>query len=116
MTTEKEKETCSPKWIEHIIGAFRHLIGRHTDKGFPVGFSIVFYKKGSETPWYYDMRIIGDAHDPSPMNRKVRERIKLVNQFLAEGIKRIFQGEHDDMAVDIKDRGVWHVPGVKGHD
>jgi len=87
-------------------------------KGYlPVGFSVVFYNPDSYTErWYYDMRVIIDKHDPSLQNRKTRDRIELVNQFLSEGIKRIMDGKHDDMIIDPStiDGQSFQVPGIKG--
>ena len=117
MTIGEEKKRCSPKWIEYIVSAFRHLINKHQDKGFPVGFSIVFYNPNSgNKTWYFDMRVIGDPHDPHILNRKVRERIGLVNQFLSRGVATILEGEQDSMAEAIKDKDIFYVPGMKGHD
>ena len=88
------------------------------NKGYiPVGFSIVFYNPDVyERRWYYDMRVIIDKHDPSPLNRIARDRAALANQFLSEGIKRIMDGKHDDMIVDPStiDGQSFQVPGMKG--
>ena len=104
------------KLIEKTIGAVRHIVEKNGYKGkIPVGFSIVFYDTENETHrWYYDMRVVIESHEPIPQTRKIRARIELANQFLSEGIKRIFDGKHDDMAVDVKDMNVFQVPGLKG--
>ena len=106
------------KLIEKTMGAVRHIIEKNTVRGYiPVGFSIVFYNPDSyDKRRYYDMRVIVDSHDPNLQNRKTRDRIELVNQFLSEGIKRIMDGHHDDMIVDPStiDGQSFQVPGVVG--
>ena len=115
MTNEDERNKCSPDLIEQVIGAFRHLLEKNSDKGFPVGFSIVFYNPDSlEKTWYFDMRVIGDSHDPNILNVKVRERVGMVNQFLARGVATILEGEHDYMITAVKEKNVFYVPGIKG--
>jgi len=53
---------------------------------------------------------------PDLHEKKISERINLVNEFLAEGIKRILEGEMDEMMVDQDDiEGLsFYVPGEKG--
>jgi len=115
VSDDPERLNFLSKIAEATIGAFRHLLEKHLgNKGFPVGFAIVFYNPDSEKKWYYDMRVILEPHDPNVLNRRVRERIGLVNQFLCEGIKRILDGKHDDMAAEVKDKDVYYVPGAKG--
>jgi hypothetical protein len=102
------------KLIEKTIGAFRHLMEKHRDKGFPVGFSIVMYDPKADEKWYYDMRVIMDPNSVDIHDAKLRERIALVNEFLAEGIKRILHGELDEMLVQEWDDKVFQIPGMKG--
>ena len=62
------------------------------------------------------MRTIIESHNPAPYDAKTRERINLVNEFLAEGVKRILEGEMDEMIPD-KDQiegVVFQIPGLKG--
>ena len=107
------------KLVEKTLGAMRSVMHKHGMKGyFPVGFSIVFYGKDMppEKRWYYDMRNIIDSHEVDFSNPKLQERINLVNEFLAEGCKRILEGEIDDLMADkssIVD-GVYQIPGMKG--
>jgi len=109
------------KLIEKTIGAMRHVIEKHGLRNyFPVGFSVVFYNPNAalEEKWFYDMRVIIDEHSNAPYDTKVRERINMVNEFLAEGIKKILEGEMDELMVDqdrISDT-VFQVPGLKGRD
>lgn len=118
MTSGNEREILLSKLTEETTGTFRHLIEKHIgEKGFPVGFSIVFYNPEKyEGRWFYDSRVIMDAHDPSFQTRKVRDRVGLILQFLSEGIKRILHGHHDDMVVDPNtiDGQSFQVPGLKG--
>lgn len=106
------------KLIEVTVGAFRHVVEKHALKNcLPVGFSVVFYNKDGrpQEKWFYDMRVIIDKHDPAPCDVKAKERITLVNEFLAEGVKRILEGEMDEMIPDkqINDR-VFQIPGMRG--
>jgi len=118
MDDEMSRANFLSKITEKTIGAFRYLIEKHIGfKGFPVGFSVVFYNPDVyEKRWYYDMRVIIDQHDPNLLNRQTRGRIELANMFLSEGIKRIMQGEHDDMIIDPSkiDGQSFQVPGMKG--
>ena len=108
------------KLIEKTFGAMRHVLDKVGLKGYlPVGFSIVFYnpnKVDSDKKWYYDTRVIIEADNPAPYEAKLRDRIKLVNDFLSEGVKRILEGEIDDMIVDEDrvDTLVFQIPGQKG--
>jgi len=115
---ETGKVNLLPRLLEKTIGAVRHVLEKTMVKGFiPVGFSIVFYNPDTyEKRWYYDMRVIIDSHDPNLLNRQARDRIVLANQFLSEGVKRILQGEHDDMIVDPStiDGQSFQVPGLTG--
>ena len=113
-----EREIFLSRLAEQTTWAFRHLVEEHMeDKGFPVGFSIVFYNPETyEKRWYYDSRVMIDGHDPSFQARKVRDRVGLILQFLSEGIKRILGGKHDDMIVDPStiDGQSFQIPGLEG--
>jgi len=83
-----------------------------------VGFSAVFYNASESNPdkrWYYDLRNVIKPHDQ--IDEKTKERINLVNEFLAQGCKRILEGELDDMMVDKTgiDEGIFQIPGVKAN-
>ena len=116
VSSDPERLSFLSKIAETTIGTFRYLLEKNLGKkGFPVGFAIVFYDpENNKYKWYHDMRVIGESHDPNILNRRVRERIGLVNQFLCEGIKRILDGKHDDMAAEVKDKDVYYVPGAQG--
>ena len=108
-----------PRLLEITIGAIRHVLEKHMKKGYwPVGFSIVYYNKDAPPGkrWYYDMRNIINSHEVDFSNPKLQERINLVNEFLAEGCKRILEGEIDDLMIDTEkiSDDVFQVPGVKG--
>ena len=118
LCAEDEAKVLLGRLTEETVGAFRHLVEKHmVSKGFPVGFSIVFYNPETyEKRWYYDARVVMDGHDPSFQTRKVRDRVTLILQFLSEGIKRILNGHHVDMIIDptkIKGQS-FQVPGLKG--
>ena len=106
--------------IENTIGAVRHVMEKHGRKGFmPVGFSIVFYsalENDPEKKWYYDMRNIINSHETDFGNPKLKERIDLVNEFLAAGVKKILEGEIDDLTLDKTeiDETIFQIPGMKG--
>ena len=106
------------KLTEKTIGAVRHIIEKSTIRNrIPVGFSIVFYNHNEPSKrWSYDMRVIIERHDPDLQSRKTRDRIKLVNLFLSEGVKRIMDGKHDDMIVDPStiEGQSFQIPGLKG--
>jgi len=116
-----EKKT--PAWgklKEKTIGAFRHVLEKHMANGFMVvGFSAIFYCADKEPGkrWFYDSRNIIDTHNiPDLHSKKISERINLVNEFLAEGCKRILEGEIDDLMASKEDiEGfAFQIPGVKG--
>lgn len=115
----KNKKTPWQRLISKTLGAMEHVMHKHGMKGFiPVGFSVIFYNKDAspEKRWYYDMRNIIDSHEVDFSNPKLQERINLVNEFLAEGCKRILEGEIEELMADkssIVD-GVYQVPGQKG--
>jgi len=106
--------------IEKTLGAMRHVMHKHGMRGyFPVGFSITFYNKDAspKKKWYYDSRNLIETHEmPDLHEKKLRERINLVNEFLAEGCKRILEGEIDEMMADKGDiEGfAYQIPGMKG--
>ena len=108
------------KLKQKTIGAFSHVLEKYMTKGYwPVGFSVVLYNKDAspEKKWRYDSRNLIDTHNmPDLHEKKLRERINLINEFLAEGIKRILEGELDELLESEKDiEGVYfHVPGVRG--
>ena len=119
MTSGNEREVFLNKLTEETVGAFRFVVEKNilTGRGFPVGFSVVFYNPDEyEKRWSFEPRVIMDAHDPELQTRKVRDRLELILQFISEGIKRILDGHHDDMIVDPKkiDGQSFQVPGLKG--
>ena len=120
MSKETKNQTAWARLIEKTLGAVRHVMHKHGMEGYmPVGFSIVFYcaDKSPEKRWYYDSRNIMDTHNmPDLHGEKLSERINLVNEFLAEGCKRILEGEMDDFMADKKDFDgfAYQIPGMKG--
>jgi len=107
------------KLTEETVGSFRFAVEKNIamGRGFPVGFSVVFYNPDVyEKRWSFEPRVIMDRHDPELQTRKVRDRLELILQFLSEGIKRILDGKHDDMIVDPStiDGQSFQVPGLTG--
>ena len=115
-----KSETYWAKLVEKTLGAFRHVMLKHGTKGYmPVGFSIIFYSATAspEKKWYYDSRNLIDTHNMPDLNeKKLSERINLVNEFLSEGVKRILEGEMDELMSDSEElEGFWYQsPGAKG--
>ena len=116
---EHSKNTWE-KLIEKTVGAVRHVIFKHGQNSYvPVGFAIVFYNFKTASPekkWYYDLRSIVDSNETDFGNPKLKERIDLVNEFLAHGVKKILEGELDDMMLgkdEMEDR-TFQIPGMKG--
>lgn len=120
MEEKAEKIINWSKLIEKTIGAMRHVLEKHGFKGYmPVGFSVVFYNSEENNPekkWYYDVRPIIDARSLDLYEAKLRERIVMVNEFLAHGVKKILEGEIDDLMVNKEDiEGIaYQIPGLKG--
>ena len=111
MIIDTENQNFLNKLIEKTIGAFRHIVEAHANK-IPVGFTVVFYEPHGENKWFFKQMVVIDSH--TPINQKMKGRIELVNQFLAEGIKRIMDGQHDDMMPENMDGDLWQIPGLKG--
>ena len=101
------------------MGAFAHLLEKFMSEGFwPVGFCVVWYKKDAppEKRWRHSPYVLFDSKSIDLHEKKLQKRIELVNQFLAEGVKRILEGEIDEMFANKEDigRDSFYVPGVKG--
>ena len=117
---EHSGETIWQRLIEKTVGAVRHVIQKHGCKSYvPVGFSIVFYNYKAVDPekkWLYDLRSIVNSEETDFGNPKLQERVNLVNEFLAHGVKKILEGEIDDMMVgeDEMDDMTFQIPGSKG--
>lgn len=111
-----------PTWqrlLEATLGAMRHVMEKPKVRGFiPVGFCVVLYNPDAEHAkrWHCEPHVIVDEKNPDLYDAKIRARIDLVNKYVAEGIKQILEGRHDDLMADkssIVD-GAYQIPGMKG--
>lgn len=118
----ENSENIWQRLIEKTVGAVRHVIQKHGCKSYvPVGFSVVFYNYRAVDPekkWLYDLRSIVDSKETDFGNPKLKERIDLVNEFLAHGVKKILEGEIDDFMVgeDEVEGVTFQIPGLTGRD
>ncbi len=117
---EEKAKVPWAKLIEKTVGAVRYVMGKHGLDGYiPVGFSVCFYNptkdEGGEK-WLYDIRTVIDPHEPADLHdSKIKERVSLVNEFAATVIKKILEGELDDLGIEKEfDEGIFQIPGVKG--
>ena len=118
-TAKKKGEIMFQRLVEITTGAVRHVMEKHAERGYmPVGFSVILYNASESNPdkrWYYDLRSVIKPHDQ--IDEKTKERINLVNEFLAQGCKKILEGEIDDMMVNKTgiDEEIYQIPGMKGN-